>query len=212
MFSTSFFAQEIGVNRNKISAHKIDESSLIFDKVTGEKISFDESKRLVEAHPNFSFLIKEEDVYGNPLSYYFIKDRFEIDLSNVGISTVEIERLDINDNLFNLKNINSEITLIILQMDLELQYINLDNIKEAELAALSRGLTSVILTTTDAKMSKVFTKTHDLKSIVIPNAKNAMDKFRTKRFPMYYLLNADKDIIFNFKYSYEVEDQLKKMD
>lgn len=212
LFSTSFVAQEIGVDRKVVTMQKIDEKTQIFDKDSGKQIKYAEFISLRQAHPNSALLIKDEDIYGNPLSYYFTKNRFEEGVSKSENANVEIIRKDIYDRVFDLNNVKSKGTLVVLQLDLVLQYINLEHIKEAEDAAMSRGFTSVILTASDVGLSKDFAIAHELKSVIIPNAKNLMDKFKTNRFPMYYILNQNGVIISSLKYSYEVEDELEKLD
>ena len=209
---TSSFGQDIGIKREVKTTHKIDENALIFDKDSGQQIKFKEFVTLAETYPNHSVLVKDEDVNGNALSFYFVKNQFEETSSEDKNEIIQIKRNDIFDRLFLIEKVETKRTLIILQLDLQLPRINIEQVKEAEQAAISRGFTSIILTTTNANLSKDFAIEHNLKSVIIPNAKNVMDKFKSKRFPMYYILNKEKFIISSFKYSHEVEEELKKLD
>ena len=210
VFFTSFiFSQEIPVERIKSYSYTINENSLIYDKETKSKIEFKDINELLEKYPYAEIEPKEEDVNGNPLSFYFIKGTNK---DEIEAAVVEIKRNDIFGNTFNLNSINSKYTLIILQLDLEFPMINVESIKEAEDAAIKRGYVSVILTETDLAQSKNFAREQGFKSVIIPNARNLFHKFNSKRFPLYVILDSNKSILSSLKYSYEVEDKLKAID
>ena len=211
LFASLIFSQEIPVKRTKTFSYVINEKSLIFDKETGSRIEFKDFSELLRVYPNADIKTKEEDLYGNPISFYFIKNP-NIKESESKNETIEIIRKDIFGNIFNLQNINSKYILIILQIDLEFPMVNIEDIKEAENAAINRGYTSVILTESSLNQAKEFAQIQGLKSSIIPNALTLIHKFNFKRFPMYLVLDNNKSIRSSFKYPYKVEDELKSFD
>lgn len=210
-FTSLIFAQEIPVHRTKTYSYALNKNSLIYDKETESKINFQDLNELLKKYPNADLEVKEEDINGYALSYYFIKEPNKKNLDTKPIH-VEINRNDVKGNSFNLETINSKYTLIILQQDLEFPRINIEDIKEAEFAAIKRGYTSVILSESDLNQAKIFTKEQGLNSVIIPNARNLINGFNSKRFPLYIILDANKYIISSLKYSYEVEDELLVLD
>jgi len=210
-FTSLIFAQEIPVHRTKTYSYALNKNSLIYDKETESKINFQDLNELLKEYPNADLEVKEEDINGYALSFYFIKEPHKRNLEAKPIH-VEINRNDVEGNSFNLEAINSKYALIILQQDLEFPRINIEDIKEAEFAAIIRGYTSVILSESNLNQAKIFTKEQGLKSVIIPNARNLINKFNSKRFPLYIILDANKYIISSLKYSDEVEDELKALD
>jgi hypothetical protein len=210
-FTSLIFAQEIPLHRTKAYSYALNKNSLIYDKETQSKINFQELNELLKKYPNADLEVKEEDINGYALSYYFIQEPNKKNLDIKPIH-VEINRKDVKGNSFNLEIINSKYTLIILQQDLEFPRINIEDIKEAEFAAIKRGYTSVILSESNLNQAKIFSKEQGLNSVIIPNARNLINRFNSKRFPLYIILNAKKYIISSLKYSYEVEDELLVLD
>jgi len=212
LFSVIISAQVSANKRSIITEYKIDENSIIFDKTTGEKIMLNDFERLIKTYPNSTILVKDEDSNGNPTSFYFVRDQYAEDNSKPKVKGVKIKRNDIFNKLFNLESIDSKYSVVILQLTLQLPMINVEGIKEAEQAALKRGFTSVILTSSNLNTSKIFAQNHNLESIIIPNASNLIDGFNFKRGPMFLILNKDKEIIESLKYYYEVEEVLSEQD
>lgn len=210
-FTSLIFAQEISAERTKSYSYLINENSIIYDKETNSKIEFKDFNLLLKKFPKAIVEPKEEDIYGNPLSFYFYKEPNKVDIESK-LSQVEITRKDVDGNDFNIEYINSKFALIILQLDLEFPMINVEYIKEAEQAALKRGYASVILTESELNQAKNFAKEQGLKSIIIPNARNLINKFNSKRFPLYVIIDENKTIRASLKYAYEVEDELKTFD
>ena len=209
LFASSMFAQEIGVNRTKSNSYVLNENSIIFDKETESKINFNDLDQLLNKYPNASVEPKEEDVLGQPISFYFIKD---FKSNSTDTNYVQINRNDILGSKFDLETVNSKYTLIILQLDLEFPMINVESIKEAEEAAIKRGYVSVILTSSKIYQAKNFSIEQGLRSIVIPEANNLMHKFNSNRFPLFVILDSNKSILHALKNSYEVEDEFLVLD
>lgn len=212
LFSMVLCAQEIGIERTIKMSYKIDENSSIYNKETLEKIDFIDFPRLIKDNPNSIIVVKEEDQDGSPVSYYFIKDRNIYENSFKPKTNLIINRKDILGKSFKLEELDSKLTLVILQLNLELPMINVDGIKEAEDVALKRNYPSVILTSSSLNQSKLFSKEHGLKSIIIPNALNLMKKIETKRYPLFLILNNQKAVIFKTKYYDELESELLKFE
>lgn len=209
LFASSMFAQDIGIERTKSNSYVFNEDSMIFDKETESKINFNDLDQLLNKYPNASVEPKEEDVFGKPISFYFIKD---FKNNNTETNHVQINRNNILGSIFNLDAVNSKYTLIILQLDLEFPMINVESIKEAEDAAIKRGYVSVILTSSKIDQAKTFTIEQGLRSIVIPDANNLLHKFNSKRFPLFVILDSKKSIMHTLKNSYEVEDEFLVLD
>jgi len=200
----------IGVTRT-VESHRFDKNSIIIDKETSKKISLVQYRELREQHPNSYTEMKEEDLYGNPISFYFINSTAALDKNIIG-ENIQINRKDVNDEVLNLKELTNKNILIILQLNLELPMINVDLIRDVENLALKRkDFVSVIITHTNYKNSKAFAAENNLKSIIIPNSINLMNqKFKFSRFPMFLLLNKEKNVQSAIKYDYELEEELSK--
>ena len=202
----------VGINR-AVESHRLDKNSIIIDKETSKKITLAEYRKLWKQYPNSYTEMKEEDLYGNPISFYYIKSPRSLNENIIGKS-IQIHRKDINDEEFDLSKIKGKNVLIILQLDLEFPMINVDLIKEAENLALKKeGFISVIISHTNYDNAKVFASEHNLKSIIIPNSINLISqKFKLSRYPMFLILNEEKNVESAVKYDYELEEELLKFE
>lgn len=192
LFSLALVAQEIGNKKEIKTNYNLTKESLIYSKENNSKIQFKDLGDLIKKYPESTVIPKEEDVNGNPISYYFLKNGNK---TNSNSEQIKIKRKDINGTLFNLEDIKDKYVVVIVQLELEFPMINVKKIKEAEQFAFNRSdCKAIILTTSSNSQSKKIALQQKLKSTVIANASTVINQFNLKRYPSYILLNKDKSI------------------
>ncbi|WP_066223563.1 hypothetical protein [Formosa haliotis] len=213
LFISTVSAQEKVQSRqfDKVTNMTVTESTVIYDYDTGKLIDISDISnfgKLLKKYPKADLMVKDTDLNGYPTTYYFIKDASLAHDKKENLNVVKIKQKDITNSIFDLSNIDTKYTLIILQHELEFPRINVESISEVENAALDKGFTSLILTESIYNQAKTFASSEGLKSIIIPNASALIRSFDTNRYPFFVLLNADKAIVFSCVRDYEIIDKL----
>ena len=205
-------SQVVGVTREISSEYYPVPGSIIFEKSTGNTLSYDKYQTMMMGNPNMRYEPKDEDLDGVPISYYVYLQKSGNSSQAESIKEIpKIERHDLDGNIVKWPNFSRKKALIILQLDLQLPMINVEGIKEAEDSALEdAGISSLIITRTDQETSRNFVKAQGLKSMIIPNAFYLINKFEVRRYPAFFLVDSDGTILDSTVFYDEVGEMLKK--
>lgn len=205
-------AQNIGIEKTKVTRLYVNSKSLIFNKIDEQPISYKEFQKLLKKDPKLGLEVKEEDLNGYPISYYvFNRNKFVEKKSDNLIKIPHINRKDINNKIFKLENYQNKKALIILQLEFQFPAINITDLKMVEALVLEKDdYNSVILTYTNKDTSKTFAMDQGFKSIIIPNAANLIHKFGFKSFPVFLISDSIGNILESTYNSDEVQGLLSK--
>ena len=107
------FGQTTKETKSFTTSYDINDRSDIFLKSSGEKISFAEFSKLVKKNPNLAIGVKEEDLDGNPISYFVLDSE-----SNKFSFLNTIERRSTENGIVKFSEIKNSKILVILQLEL----------------------------------------------------------------------------------------------
>ncbi len=211
IFTLLFFnfltAQNIGIEKTKVTRLYVNSKSLIFNKKDGQQISYNEFQNLLKKDPMLGLEVKEEDLNGNPISYYVFNKNEMKEKNSGNLNKIPyINRKDIYNKVFKLENYQNKKVLIILQPEFQFPAINVTDLKFVENHALKKdNFNSVILTFTNKDISKIFTIDQGFKSIIIPNAYNLINKFGFKRFPIFLICDSFGNVL---EFTYDSDEMV----
>jgi len=151
--------------------------------------------------------VKEEDLNGNPISYYVFNKNEMKEKNSGNLNKIPyINRKDIYNKVFKLENYQNKKVLIILQPEFQFPAINVTDLKFVENHALKKdNFNSVILTFTNKDISKIFAIDQVFKSIIIPNAYNLINEIGFKRYPVFLICDSFGNVL---EFTYDSDEMV----